>query len=315
MKISPALYRWLARQNHNYPLVALATFTAPRMLMRSIYNQNRDRNLWGDKKGCITLSFDCDYPEDAEAIPQVVEMMKQYPFKASFAAVGYWLERYTAEHEPIVREGHELMNHTWSHPDNELLNPGRKFREISTDEKAEEVTRCHELCQRLLGVTPTGFRVPHFKNLFTPDIYGILKKVGYTYSSSTWLTNTTTYGLPFEADHGIVEFPLSTSPSYPFTVFDTWHVMNSPSVAYKFKPRGPHIYLKLFRELLDMARETGSYMNIYMDPLDIKKIPGFREMLDLMAKSDLHVVTYSEYLQRSLPIVKPDAQVVHGRAA
>ncbi len=222
MKISPAFYRWLARQNHNYPVVALATFTAPRVLMRSIYNQNRDRGLWGDKKGCITLSFDCDYPEDAEAIPQVVEMMKQYPFKASFAAVGYWLERYTAQHEPIVREGHELLNHTWSHPDNELLNPGRKFREISTDEKAEEVTRCHELCQKLLGVSPTGFRVPHFKNLFTPDIYGILKNVGYKYSSSTWLTNTTTYGLPFYADHGIVEFPLSTSPGYPFTVFDTW---------------------------------------------------------------------------------------------
>ena len=52
-----------------------------------------------------------------------------------------------------------------------------------------------------------------------------------------------------------------------------------------------------------MARETGSYLNIYMDPLDIKKIPGFSEMLELMAHDDLDVVTYEEYLNRQMPLV------------
>lgn len=313
MKIGNGLYNWISRQNSNYAVVGLITFTMPRLLIKSIYNNNADRQLWGKKKGCVTLSFDCDYPEDAEAIPQIVDMMKPYPFKASFAGVGYWLERYTREHEPVVREGHELLNHTYSHPDNELLNPGRKFREISVAEKAEEVTRCHEICERLLGVKPIGFRIPHFKNLFTPEIYQILKDVGYKYSTSTWLTNTTSHGLPFMAEHGIVEFPLSTSPNFPFTVFDTWHAINSPSLVYKLKRRGADVYLSLFEELLEMARQTGSYLNIYMDPLDIKKIPGFSKMLDLMAASDLDVVTYAQYLERNLPVLP--AQQVTERAA
>jgi peptidoglycan/xylan/chitin deacetylase (PgdA/CDA1 family) len=307
MSINKSFYKWLTRQNHNYAVMGLATFTFPRMLVRSIYQGNRGRGLWGNKKGCVTLSFDCDYPDDAVAIPGVVDMLKDYSLKASFAAVGYWVERYTKEHEAIVRGGHEVMNHTYSHPDNEILNPGRRFRDIPTAEKAEELTRCHEICERLLGVTPTGFRVPHFKNLFTPDIYSILRDNGYRYSSSTWLTNTTSHGMPFVADHGVVEFPLSSSPIYPFTVFDTWHVMNSPSWAYRFKRRGPDVYLQLFKELLDIARDTGSYMNIYMDPLDVPKIPGFREMLELTAKSDLHVVTYQDYLDQGLPVLDLEA--------
>lgn len=303
MKINHRFYDWLSRQNHNYAVIAAATFLAPRTLVRSIYAHNRARSLWGGASGCLTLSFDCDFPEDAEAIPKVVELLRPYGFKASFAVVGHWLKKFPSQHEAIVREGHEVMNHTWSHPDNEILNPGRRFREISAAEKADEVSACHECCAELLGVAPIGFRVPHFKNLFTPDIYPILARLGYTYSSSTWLTNTTTHGLPFAAPHGIVEFPLATSPLYPFTVFDTWHLLNSPSIAYKLKRRGPAVYLRLLRELLETAESTGSYLNVYLDPLDMHRLEGVRPILEWIARSKLQVVTYSQYLELGLPIV------------
>lgn len=302
MKIPNSLYKWIVTQNHNLPLIALVTFGFPKVFMRSIYNHNQDRSLYGDKKACVTLSFDCDYPEDAEALPEVTRMLNNYDFKASFAVVGHWLEKYTDQHKYVVDAGHEVMNHTYSHPDNELLNPGRKFREISREEKKQEVTKCHELCEQLLGVSPTGFRVPHFKHLFSNDIYGILKEVGYTYSSSTWLTNTTSYGLPYVADEGIIEFPLSTCPSHPFTVFDTWHSLHPERFVHKIKHSGVDSYLDLFRLLIEMGRATGSYINIYMDPLDIPKMEKFPAMLDILASSDLDVVTYEEYLQRSMHI-------------
>lgn len=302
MKIPNGLYNWVVTQNHNLPMIALVTFGFPKVFMRSIYNHNSSRNLYGDKKACVTLSFDCDYPDDAIALPQVTELLDGYDFKASFAVVGHWLEKYTKEHESIVHGKHEVMNHTYSHPDNEMLNPGRKFREISREEKTEEVTKCHELCESLLGVSPTGFRVPHFKHLFSNDIYGILKDVGYTYSSSTWLTNTTSYGLPYVADEGIIEFPLSTCPSHPFTVFDTWHSLNPERVVHKIKHCGVESYLALFKELIEMGKATGSYINIYMDPLDIPKMKHFKDMLDIMANADLDVVTYEEYLKRNMHI-------------
>lgn len=304
MKIPNSLYRYIATQNHNLPLIGAITFTAPKKFLRSIYEHNAEKNLWNGKKACITLSFDCDYQEDVEAIPDIVKKMSAYDYKATFAAVGYWVEKFPKEHEPVLEEGHELMNHTYSHPDNEVINPGRKFRDISIEEKTLEVTQCHEICERILGCAPTGFRVPHFKNLFTPEIYGILSELGYKYSSSTWLTNTTSYGLPFEAEKGIIEFPLSTCPKHPFTVFDTWHSLNAMRLSHRLLHRGPQQYLQLFKELITMAKATGSYMNIYMDPLDVKNIPGFDEILDILSDDEIDVVTYEEYLSRHMHVAE-----------
>ena len=109
------------------------TFFCPTQFIKSIYNYNKARNYWNGKKAALTISFDCDYPEDIEAIPRLLQMLTNYEFKASFACVGAWIQKYPKEHAMILEHGHEIVNHTYSHPDNELLNPGRKFREISRD--------------------------------------------------------------------------------------------------------------------------------------------------------------------------------------
>ncbi len=303
MLVPDGLYKWISTQNHNLPLIALLTFGMPKMLVRGIYEGNSGKSLWGDKKACVTLSFDCDFPEDAEDMPSVIRMLERYKVKASFAAVGHWVEKYPNEYAMVKEYGHELMNHTYSHPDNEILNPGRKFRYISAAEKLEEIERCHEVCRRMFGVEMTGLRIPHFKHLFSDDIYPLLKQTGYVYSSSTWLTNTTSRGLPFMGPENIVEFPLATCPLHPFTVFDTWHSLNATRLSHRIMHRGPEAYLKLFEELIAIGKRTGSYINIYMDPLDVKKIPGFERMLELLSDPELIVTTYEDYLAGGLPIV------------
>lgn len=294
------IYRWISKQNRNLPLIGLITFTFPQTFVKSIYKNNAKKNLWGNKKACVTLSFDCDYPDDVIAMPEVIDMLSRYSYKTTFAAVGHWIEKYPKEHAVAIEEGHELLNHTYSHPDNELLNPGRKFLDISKQEKVEEIIKCHEICERVLGYSPIGLRIPHFKNLFTPDIYEILNELNYAYSSSTWLTNTTSNGLPFKTEEGIIEFPLSTCPKHPFTVFDTWHSLNAERLSHKLLHRGPDSYLSLFETLIKYGKETGSYINIYIDPLDVKKIPGFQGMLEILSDDELDVVTYKEYIDRSM---------------
>lgn len=297
MKLPPKLMKWIA-SNNSYILTGLITFTCPTFFLRSIYSNNIGNS---NKKACLTLSFDCDYPEDVESIPYLLKVLDKYPFKTTFACVGYWIEKYPKEHAMILEHGHEIMNHTYSHPDNELLNPGRKFRYISRQEKMEEIERCHEICRKILNYEPKGLRIPHFKHLFTQEIYGILKDLNYQYSSSTWLTNTKTHGLPFFTEEGIVEFPLSTCPLHPFSVFDTWHSFNTPRWTHRFIHRGPDSYCDLFDELLTIGRETKSYLNIYIDPLDVKKISRFETILDnLVANDDFWIATYEElfeYLQ------------------
>ena len=299
MAISEKMMQWIASQNNNYALMGLITFLFPFRFTRSIYARNTDKHNWNGNRACMTISFDCDYPEDVEAIPDLLKMLADFPFKTSFACVGHWIEKYPAEHAMILEYGHEIVNHTYSHPDNELLNPGRKFKDISREEKREEIERCHEICMKILQYEPKGCRIPHFKNLFTTDIYAILKELNYLYSSSTWLTNTTTYGIPFHAEYDIVEFPLSTCPSHPFTVFDTWHSLNADRWSHKIKHRGEKSYCDLFMLLMDIGIETGSYINVYLDPLDIKKIKGFRSILEAIAERDYWVATYEDILNKA----------------
>lgn len=289
--------RFVAAHQGNYLFMGAVTFTFPETFLSSLYTGNRGTD-WGGKAACMTLSFDCDFPEDIEALPGLLDILRSYPFRASFACVGHWIEKYPGPHQRILAEGHEIINHTYSHPDNELLNPGRRFRECTYEEKRDEVERCHEVCQRVLGYAPECLRIPHFKHNFGSDIYGILKEIGYRASSSTWLTNTITGGLPFIAPGGIVEFPLSTCPRHPFTVFDTWHSLNSKRWAYRLGHRGATGYTRAFERLLALGKASNAYLNIYLDPLDIPRMTGFRAILDRLAEDDFAVVTYGEFMRR-----------------
>jgi len=251
----------------------------------------------------LTLSFDCDYAEDVMALPRVAEMLKRLGVPGSFAVVGRWVEEYPAEHEKLLECGHELVNHTYTHPDNEILNPGRKFRYLSVEQKQEEVTVCHDIVKERLGYELKGLRIPHFKKLFSKDIYHILERIGYTFSSSTWVTGTLSRGFPFLADGGIVEFPLATCPSHPFTVFDTWHSLRSRRLLYRVKHSRPEEYLALFEELLKIAEENFIYLNLYLDPRDIGELHAFEELLSRAISRGIQFVTYESYLKNRYRIL------------
>lgn len=298
MKLNSNIIDYISENNGNYLLMGLATFTVPDYFLRSIYNHNIGR-LWNRKKTCLTFSFDCDYSADVEAMPHALEFLSRYSFKASFACVGYWIEKYPEEHRMILEEGHEIINHTYSHPDNEVINPGRKFKNISREEKLEEISRCHKVCKDILDYKPIGCRIPHFKNLFTPEIYGILKELGYVYSSSTLSTNTKSFGRPFVTREGIIEFPLSTCPKHPFTVFDTWHSFNSPRLFYRLVHRGERSYINLFKTLVDLGIETNSYINIYIDPADVLKMREFGKLLEYIKnrEEDIWVARYTDIVR------------------
>jgi len=289
---------WIFNNQNNVFVLGLVTFCFPVTFFKSFFIKRQDKRIAGtNRKACLTISFDCDYPKDAEAIPELVGILNKYSFKTSFACVGHWIEVYPSEHKAILNAGHEIVNHTYSHPDNEILNPGRKFKTISRIEKKEEIEKCHDICKKILDYEPIGCRIPHFKNLFTNEIYGILKELDYKYSSSTLLTNTQSYGFPFKTLEGIYEFPLTTCPRHPFTVFDTWHSFNSPRLAYRMIHRTEEEYVSLFKWLIDIAVETNSYINIYIDPADVPKMKQMREIFDYIRDQNIWVATYEEILR------------------
>ncbi len=299
--ITSPLLNWIIDHSNNYFIMGLITFSNPEKFIRSIYKNNINKEkIWKNEKACLTISFDCDYPEDIEAFPDVLKILNKYDIRASFALVGYWIEKYLSAHKTIVDAGHEIVNHTYTHPDNDILTPNRKFRLISYKEKKEEVEKCHEICSKLLNVEPIGFRIPHFKHLFTREIYKILKDLNYIYSSSTWLTNTKTAGNPYLEENNIWEFPLSVCPAHPFTVFDTWHSLNTKRLSHRIKHRTEKQYFELLKKLIDIGIETKSYINLYLDPLDIHRLNDLEKIFNYLKerKDDLSLLTYDEILKK-----------------
>ena len=66
-------------------------------------------------KGAVALTFD-DGPSP-EFTPAILDILSEHDVRATFFVVGENVERYPEIVERIVAEGHEVANHTHTHPD------------------------------------------------------------------------------------------------------------------------------------------------------------------------------------------------------
>lgn len=105
----------------------------------------------------IALTFD-DGP-DAEVTPGVLDALAQFDARATFFAIGRNIELNRPIAERIVREKHELGNHSWQH--SRLQNFYRRSRQ------ADDLTRSSRLIREITGTTehplyrpPVGLKSP-----------------------------------------------------------------------------------------------------------------------------------------------------------
>lgn len=83
--------------------------------------------------------------------------------------VGTWLAQHPQFAARIVRGGHDLANHTWTHPD---------LAGLPTTRLDEEVVRCRDLLQRLAG-TPGAYFRPSRADRSTPAVLAAAGRAGY----------------------------------------------------------------------------------------------------------------------------------------
>lgn len=111
----------------------------------AIYELNGPRS-----KRQVALTFD-DVP-DAVFTPRVLDALKQAGVKATFFVVGNRAEAHPDIMARIVKEGHEVGNHSYSHPNLPKLTDSQ-FR--------SEVTRTDQIIRNYTGSVPTLFRPPY----------------------------------------------------------------------------------------------------------------------------------------------------------
>ncbi|MET8499259.1 polysaccharide deacetylase family protein [Streptomyces microflavus] len=109
----------------------------------------------------VALTFD-DGP-DPVYTRQVVEILERYGARATFFCVGHHVVALPDEVRRIHAAGHELGNHSWSHP---------FLPDLTAQELRDQLDRTAEELDRLTGRAPTWFRPPY--GSLTPEVLAAL---------------------------------------------------------------------------------------------------------------------------------------------
>lgn len=136
------------------------------------------------QKKRIALTFD-DGP-DAKNTPQVLDILKAYGVMGTFFLIGDQVERFPAITKRIHEEGHEIGNHSYSHPD---------MRKLSHEEIALELEATSRAIKEHTGIYPKTMRPPY--GALLDDAVAFLGDAGWTiinWSIDTfdWETTATT---------------------------------------------------------------------------------------------------------------------------
>jgi len=98
----------------------------------------------------IAMTFD-DGPS-AENTPRLLEMLKQRNIKATFFLIGQNVASNPDLVRRILAEGHEIGNHSWTHP---------QLSKLSDQRVSFEITKTQDAIKDASGFTPTLLRPPY----------------------------------------------------------------------------------------------------------------------------------------------------------
>lgn len=142
--------------------------------------------------GPVITRFDTDSKEvwltiddgPSDDTPALLDLFDRRGAKATFFVKGIRAEERPEMIREMIRRGHTVANHSWSHPSGTFwcLPPGRI---------AEQIERCNDVLQKITGTTPPLFRAPvGAKN---PGVHPALRRLGMTlvgWSARAFDTNT-----------------------------------------------------------------------------------------------------------------------------
>ena len=114
----------------------------------------------------IALTFD-DGPHPKKT-PKILDLLAKHGIHATFFMIGQNVEYYSQAAKRVVSEGHEIGNHTYSHP-----HIGKSQKSVLLG----EMTECASSMERILGRIPRLFRPP--EGVVDDDIKAAAFDMGY----------------------------------------------------------------------------------------------------------------------------------------
>ena len=108
-----------------------------------VYSVERDDKV-------LSISFDASWGADKTIA--ILDILDRYDVKTTFFLVGGWVDKYPEMVEEIFARGHEIGNHSNTHP---------HMSQLSESDIREELRIMSDKVEKLTGVRPTLFRPPY----------------------------------------------------------------------------------------------------------------------------------------------------------
>lgn len=114
----------------------------------------------------ISISFDASWGGDQTM--RILDLLDEYDAKATFFLVGIWVDKYPELVKAIAERGHEIGNHSATHP---------HMTKISEAKMREELRMMSDQLEKLTGTRPTLFRPPYGD--YNNQVVSLCRSEGY----------------------------------------------------------------------------------------------------------------------------------------
>ncbi len=98
----------------------------------------------------VALTMNCAW--NADDIDYILKVLEENNIKITFFMVGNWVDKYEEAVNKIYQAGHEIANHSNTHPHVTNLN---------YEENIEEIKKCSQKIEKITGEKTTLYRGPY----------------------------------------------------------------------------------------------------------------------------------------------------------
>ena len=114
----------------------------------------------------ISLTFDCAW--GAEDMPQILDTLKASGVKATFFVLGEWVDKFPEVIKRMAEEGHDVANHSDTHP---------HIASLGYEDIKKEITNANEKIEKATGKKNDLFRAPYGE--YNDNVISAAEELGF----------------------------------------------------------------------------------------------------------------------------------------
>ena len=119
------------------------------------------------------------------ADPYMIRILKEYEVPATFFVVGAWVDKYPESVKALSDAGHQIQNHSNTHP---------HMPQLSKEQMIDEIESCNKKIENITGKCPTLLRPPYgdYDNVLIETINELdMSTIQWDVDSLDWKDNAT----------------------------------------------------------------------------------------------------------------------------